>query len=88
MHLSATAPVHHTRDARLVRLFVGNDRVKKLKYVLVTFVCGRMGIGVWMGVGRPRPPIRNDIVTPRHLLSSGSMYSNVCLCLSLSQTSF
>ena len=26
------------------------------------------GCGVWMGVGRPRPPVRNDIVTPRHLL--------------------
>ena len=27
-----------------------------------------VGIGVWMGVGGPCPPIRNDIVTPRHLL--------------------
>ena len=26
-----------------------------------------MGRWGWMGVGRPRPPMRNDIVTPRHL---------------------
>ena len=30
------------------------------------FVCG-MGVGVWMGVGCPCPPVRNDIVTPRQL---------------------
>ena len=24
-------------------------------------------VGVWMGVGCPCPPARNDIVTPRHL---------------------
>ena len=32
--------------------------------------CGKggwVGRGVWMGVGRPCPPVRNDIVTPRHL---------------------
>ena len=27
-----------------------------------------MGRWVWMGVGCPCPPVRNDIVTPRHLL--------------------
>ena len=26
------------------------------------FVCG-MGVGVWMGVGCPCPPVRDDIVT-------------------------
>ena len=25
------------------------------------------GVKVWMGVGCPCPPVRNDIVTPRHL---------------------
>ena len=30
-------------------------------------LCVRVGVGVWMGVGRPCPPVRNDIVTPRHL---------------------
>ena len=28
-----------------------------------------MGHWVWMGVGCPCPPVRNDIVTPRHLFS-------------------
>ena len=28
-----------------------------------------MGHWVWMGVGCPCPPVRNDIVTPRHLLT-------------------
>ena len=27
------------------------------------------GHGMWMGVGCPYPPVRNDIVTPRHLFS-------------------
>jgi len=50
---------------------VGNDRVEKLKnkrftYFLCVFVCV-LGVGVWMGVGRPCPPVRSDIVTPRHL---------------------
>ena len=26
-------------------------------------------VWVWMGVGRPCPPVRNDIVTPRRLFS-------------------
>ena len=30
------------------------------------FECCRW-VGVWMGVGCPCPPVRNDIVTPRHL---------------------
>ena len=30
------------------------------------FVHG-VGFGVWMGIGCPCPPVRNDIVTPRHL---------------------
>ena len=32
------------------------------------FMCGEHG--VWMGVGCHCPPIRNDIVTPRHLLET------------------
>ena len=47
------------------------DRVKKWKnecfgYFSCMFVYG-VGFGVWMGVGCPCPPVRNDIVTPRHL---------------------
>ena len=35
---------------------------------LVLGTCvGGGGHGVWIGVGCPCPPIRNDIVTPRHL---------------------
>ena len=30
-------------------------------------VCVGGGDGVWMGGGRPCPPVRNDIVTQRHL---------------------
>ena len=32
------------------------------------YVCWRGGHGVWMGVVCPCPPVRNDIVTPCHLL--------------------
>ena len=32
------------------------------------FVQVSEGLGVWIGVGCPCPPVRNDIVTPRHLL--------------------
>ena len=42
-------------------------------YVLDTYCeCSseELGVGVLMGVGRPCPPVRNDIVTPRYLLSS------------------
>ena len=43
------------------------------------FVCGRVGFGVWMGVGCPCPPVRNDIVTPRHLLDAFShLYKRLC----------
>ena len=31
---------------------------------------------VWMGVGCPCPPVRNDIVTPRHLLI-GTLYDHI-----------
>ena len=34
-------------------------------YFLLMIGC--WGIGVWLEVGRPCPPIRNDIVTPHHL---------------------
>ena len=33
-----------------------------------------MGHGMW--VGRPCPPVRNDIVTPRHLF----LFTSVCIC--------
>ena len=36
------------------------------RYFLCMFECG-MAVGVWMRVGCPCPPVRNDIVTPRHL---------------------
>ena len=36
------------------------------------FVCW-MGVGMWMGVRCPCPPVRNDIVTPRHLLFSDQL---------------
>ena len=56
------------------------DRVEKWKnerfgYFLCMFVCGGGvgwgvdGVGVRMGVGCPCPPVRNDIVTPRHLFA-------------------
>ena len=32
------------------------------------------GVGVWMGVGRPCPLVRNNIVTPRHLFSRKANY--------------
>ena len=37
---------------------------------------------VWMGVGRPCPPVRNDIVTPRHyslVLSRNSLSEKIVL---------
>ena len=40
----------------------GNER---FRYFLCMFECG-WWFGVWMGVGCPCPPVRNDIVTPRH----------------------
>ena len=34
-----------------------------------------VGWGVWMGVGRPCPPIRNNSVTPRHLFANNFLAS-------------
>ena len=34
------------------------------------FVYESGGLGVWMGVGCPCSPIRNNIVTPRHLFDN------------------
>ena len=39
------------------------------------FVYVSGGLEVWMRVGRPCPPVRNDIVTPRHLFFSISPFS-------------
>ena len=52
-------------DSPLVR----NKRVKewkngRLRYIL----CLCVGVWVWMGIGCPCPPVRNDIVTPCHLI--------------------
>ena len=63
-----------------IRRSVGNDRVEKWKnkrfgYFLCVFVCRRVGNGVWMGVGCPCPPIRNDIVTLHHLFFSNLLSS-------------
>ena len=41
---------------------------KRFRKFLFVFVRGvEHGIGVWMGIGRPCSPVRNDTVTPRHL---------------------
>ena len=37
--------------------------------VVYVYVCG-MGVGLWIGVSRLCPPVRNDIVTPHYLLNS------------------
>ena len=44
------------------------DRVEneRFQYFLCMFECWGW-VWVWMGVGCPCPPVRNDIVTPRHL---------------------
>ena len=39
------------------------------------------GVKVRMGVGRPCPPVRNDIVTPRHLLNYQIILIQFCLAL-------
>ena len=39
---------------------------KHFWYFLCLLVCWRW-VGVWLGVRCPCPPVRNDIVTPRHL---------------------
>ena len=58
-----------------VRRSVRNSRVEKWKNecfrCFFGYVCWwGAGHGEWMGVGCPCPPIRNNIVTPRHLFSS------------------
>ena len=43
---------------------------ERFRFFLCMIVCG-VGIWVQMGVGCPCSPIRNNIVTPRHLLVCG-----------------
>ena len=43
------------------------------KYFSCMFLGGTVG-GVWLVVGRPCPPIRIDIVTPRHLFHATQPY--------------
>ena len=75
-----------------VRWSVRNDRVEKWKNerfgcFLCMFVCG-VGVRVWIWVGCPCPPVRNDIVTPRHLFRSSTdltcsmqtLHLNCCCC--------
>ena len=48
---------------------------KRFRSFLCMCLCWKAGwVGRWvsMGVGCPCPPLRNDIVTPRHLFSSRS----------------
>ena len=40
------------------------------------FVYG-VGFGVWMRVECPCPPVRNDIVTPRHLFLTGKLVATI-----------
>jgi len=54
----------------------GNER---FRYFLCMFECWGW-VGVWMGVGCPCPPVRNDIVTPRHLFSC---YLSRCCLLTM-----
>ena len=54
----------------LVRPSVSTSRKVGKRVFLNNFcvclsVCG--GCGMWMGLGCPCPPVRNDIVTPRYL---------------------
>ena len=48
--------------------------------MLFVYVCvWDGGCGVWVRVGRPCLPIRNDIVNPQHLLDASSHpYERVC----------
>ena len=78
---------------RLVGWLVGwsvrrGDRVEKWKnerfgYFLCIFVCGGGvgwgvdGVRVRMGVGCSCPPVRNDIVTPRHLFPRSLVFPRV-----------
>ena len=43
---------------------------------LVFFIVFVYGCRMWMGVGRPCAPVRNDIVNPRHLPSLSQLKSN------------
>ena len=45
---------------------------ERIWYFLCMFECWEW-VWVWMGVGCPCPPVRNDIVTPRHLLVISSL---------------
>ena len=62
---------------RSVRPLVCNPRVENWKTSVLDaffgFLCWWWGHGVWMGVGCPCPHVRNDIVTPCHLLYTQSM---------------
>ena len=79
-------PFRRTRNTvrGFVRLYVGlscklGKQAKEMHFV---YVCawwyGFAGAlnWVWMGVGRPCPPLCNDIVTLRHLLFLESMLSH------------
>ena len=62
------------RTRNFTRGFVGplvrEHELKSWKMsVSDTWVNVGVGVGVWIGVGYPCPPVRNDIVTPRHLFS-------------------
>ena len=52
------------------------DHVQSLDDQVCMFMW--MGIGVWMGVGCPCPPVRNDIVTPRHLFPIRAVFDELC----------
>ena len=59
----------------LVYPLVRGDRVEKwrnerFEHYLCMFVCVGVEVGMWMGVRCLCPPVRNDIVTPRHLFLS------------------
>ena len=51
-------------------------------YVCVCGSVGRVGPWVWKGVGRPCPPVRNNVVTPRHLFLVAHL-CNQSWCLSV-----
>ena len=38
-----------------------------------------VGVGVWIGVGRPCPPVRDDIETPRYLFNSCLLFDSLKL---------
>ena len=68
----------------LIRWSVRGHRVEKWEnepfgYFLCMFECWGW-VGEWMGFGCPCLPVRNDIVTPRHLLLNNL---NDCLKLVL-----